>query len=145
MSWDRLWESIHGHLGVLAAIALVHPAILLRRGLPLSRGARLSVILSSGLVIGAYSFGIASYGAYRETVKRGLFAIDPRTGLLFETKEHLAYVTLAIAVAALGCALLAPSRAEGTRRLASRLYAAAAGLCIAVVGLGTWVAAVRGF
>lgn len=145
MSWDRLWEAIHGHLGVLAAVALVHPAILMWRGRPLSRGARWSVGLSSALTVGAYSFGLASYGAYREVVKRELFATDRAAGLLFETKEHLAYVTVALAIGGCACALLAPRSADETRRTAARLYAVAAALCALVGALGTYVASVRGF
>ena len=51
MTLLRLLESVHGHLGVLTAVALVHPAILLRRGLPLSRGARWSVWLTTLLAV----------------------------------------------------------------------------------------------
>jgi hypothetical protein len=145
VSWDRLWESVHGHLGVLAAIALLHPAILLRDGRPLTRGLRSSVGLSTALTGLAFAFGVASYDSYRELVKRDLFLLDPAAGLLFETKEHLAYVTLALAIGAGAAALLAPASATGTRRMAARVYAAAALGCLTVVALGTWVASVRGF
>ena len=45
----RLLESLHGHFGILAAVALMHPAILLRRGRALSRGMRWSIGLTAAV------------------------------------------------------------------------------------------------
>ena len=76
-------------------------------------------------------------------VKRDLFRIDAQAGYLFETKEHLAYVTIAFALG--GGALGLLGRDPSTRKLASRFFACAAILCLIVAGLGTYIAARRGF
>ena len=141
----RLWAAVHGHLGVLAVVALVHPAVLLWSGRPLSRGGRLSLGLSTLVTVAAFVVGLAAYGDYRAHVKRDLFHVDPRAGLLFETKEHLAYAALALTLGGFACAWLAPTGGMALRRTAARLFAAAVLLTAIVAGLGTYVAAVRGF
>jgi hypothetical protein len=143
--WVRLAETIHGHLGVLAAVALVHPAVLLRRGAAPSRGARWAIALSTALVTLAFSAGIAIYPHYRSAVRRPLFALRPAAGWLFETKEHLAFAVLSLALGAAVCALAAPRDAAALRRAAAAQFAAAAGLCALVAALGSFVASVRGF
>jgi hypothetical protein len=141
----RILESIHGHFGALAVIALVHPAIVLRRGCPLSRGARLSVWLTTLTCGAAFGLGVFIYGDYRALVKADLFRISAHVGFLFETKEHLAFATLALALGAGAAALLAPPEAREVRRLSAVLYAAAAVLCLVVAALGTFVRSVHGF
>ncbi len=144
MFW-RIFESIHGHLGVLSLAALVHPALLLRRGKPLTSRNRWAVGLSTGFALAVYGTGIAMYGAYRALVKRHLFADSIRAGLLFETKEHLAVVVVGLATGAAIAALLAPRRAAHVRRTAALFYALAALAALVVVALGTQVANVRSF
>lgn len=141
----RLLESVHGHLGALAVIALVHPAILMRRGRPLSRGVRLSVWLTTVVCGAAFGLGVSIYGDYRALVKADLFRASVRAGFLFETKEHLAFATLALALAAGASALLAPPEATEIRRLSAALYAAAAVLCLVVASLGTFIQSIHGF
>lgn len=141
----RLIEALHGHIGVLAAIALLHPAILLRRGQQLSRGARWSLALSTGFSIAAFSLGISIYDAYRTMVKQRLFLIDVRSGLLFETKEHLAFVVVALATGALICAFVAPKEARDLRRAAAATYLTAAITAGVVCVLGSWVTAIHTF
>lgn len=141
----RLLESVHGSFGVLAAAALLHPALLLWRGRPMTRRTRWSVGLTLGLVATAFTFGLSIYASYRYQVRRHLFAFHPTVGLLFETKEHLAYATLALALGAGVAAFAAPPRAVALRRAAARVFAAAALVCLTVAALGTYVASVRGF
>jgi len=141
----RLLESVHGHLGVLAAVALVHPALLLRRGKPLTTGTRLSVVLTTLACVLAFGLGVGIYGDYRASVKPELFRLSARAGFLFETKEHLAFATAAFALGAAAAALLAPGDAEAVRRLSATLYGAAAVLALVVVAIGTWVHAIHGF
>jgi hypothetical protein len=141
----RLLESMHGHLGVLAAVALLHPAILLRRGLPLSRGGRWAVGLTGVVTALAFGLGVGIYEAYRELVKRSLFQADREVGLLFETKEHLAWAVVSLAVGGVAAAFLAGPRDRDLRRGAALAFALAALLCFVVVGLGTYVASVRSF
>lgn len=141
----RLLESVHGHLGVLAVAALLHPAIFLRRGKPMSAGVRLSVVLSTVGALLAFASGLVVYPAYREHVRATLFARSTTAGLLFETKEHVAFFVLCIAVGAGTCAIVAPRDAPELRRSAAWAYAAAAGLCLLVVAMGSGIASVAGF
>jgi hypothetical protein len=141
----HLLATVHGYLGVLAAAALLHPAILLRDGRPLSRGMRWSIGLTAVVTSAAFSLGVSIYEDYREIVKRPLFVASRTVGLLFETKEHLAYAVIALTLGAAVCAFAAPADEPRLRRLAAVLFAAAALVCLAVVGLGTYVASVRGF
>jgi hypothetical protein len=145
MTWIRVLETVHGHFGVLAAVALLHPAIVLRRGRPLSRGGVWSIVLTTTVTVAAFATGVTIYGDYREFVKPELFAQDRAAGLLFESKEHVAFVVVTLAVAAGVASLVAPRRSPEIRRAAAWFYAAAAELCLSTVALGTWVAAVRGF
>lgn len=141
----RIVEAVHGHVGFLAAAALLHPAILLRRGQQLSRGARYALALSTGFAVTAFSLGIYIYEDYRTHVKQNLFRINMRAGFCFETKEHLAFIVLCLALGAMGCAFAAPKEARGLRRAAAATYLSAALLAITVCILGTYVAAVHTF
>ncbi len=141
----RLVESIHGHIGALAAVALLHPAILLWSGRPATRGVRLSIALTTLLVTAAYSLGIGIYGDYRAVVKRPLFRDDLAAGLLFESKEHLAFVALVLTFGAILPSLATGPEGAGQRRMAARLWAGAALACWAVGAMGTWVQSIRGF
>ncbi len=141
----RLLQSIHGHLGMLAAAALIHPAIVLRRGKPLGYRARWAVSLSTLFTVLAYSAGIAIYADYRNLVKRALFHTNLNAGMLFETKEHLALAVVCLALGALTAALVAPREATALRRSAAIVYALAAALCLLTGALGMYVSSVRGF
>src|SRR5262245_25052439 len=125
----RIWETVHGHLGVLAAIALLHPAVLLRRGAPLGHGATWSVALTTVVTLCAFAMGLFIYGDYREVAKPELLSSDVATGMLFETKEHLAWAVVSIALGAGVAALAAPPQATEIRRATAVAYAVAAGLC----------------
>jgi hypothetical protein len=141
----RLLESLHGHLGVLAAIGLVHPAILLRRGHPLSRGGRWSIALTALATALAFGSGAFIYPAYIRLVRRHVFSTSVPAGMLFETKEHLAFVVTCLTAGAAVAALCSPREEAAMRRAAALLFAAAALLCLLTAGLGSYVAAVRGF
>ena len=143
--WLRLIASTHGALGILAAVALLHPAILLRRGRPLSRGVRWALGGAAALVFSAYAIGIAIYEDYRGLVKRDLFVRSEVVGYLFETKEHLAFAALTIALGAAVLATFAPRERSDLRQLASALFGSAALLTFVVVGLGLWVSAHASF
>ncbi|MBX7195403.1 MAG: hypothetical protein K1X94_25330 [Sandaracinaceae bacterium] len=141
----RLLESVHGHLGALAAVALLHPAILLWRGRPAGRGARWSIGLTALLTAVAFGGGILIYADYRRVVKRALFREDMTAGFLFETKEHLALVALCLCLGAVLPALAKGPEGEGQRRLAARMFAGAAALAWLLGALGVWVHSTRGF
>jgi hypothetical protein len=142
----RLQEHLHGHLGWLAALALVHPAILLRRP---KRKAHLSVVLSAGLVTAVGAWGVILYPEYRERLRQPIFLHAPLYGYLFERKEHLAFGAIVLAWAGLAT-YLAAARGEGPlvtslQRASHLAFVAAAGLAVAAATLGTVVAAYRTF
>ncbi len=142
----RLQEHVHGHLGWLAAIALVHPAIILRRP---KRKAHLSVGLASGLVTVVGWLGVGIYPAYREKLRQPIFADSLFYGYLFERKEHLAFGAIVLAWAGT-VAYTAAVRARGEgvaalRRAAHVAFVASAGLALVAAVLGTLVAAHRTF
>lgn len=145
MTGERILEALHGHAGVLAAAALLHPALLLRRGAPLSFRTRLAVGLTVATVLAAFGSGLVVYGTYVARVRVGLFLVDPRAGLLFETKEHVAFAVTAMTAGAGVCAWFAPREARELRRAAAVVFATAAALCLGVSALGTYIASVHGF
>lgn len=145
MNGLALAAAVHGIVGALALVAMLHPAILLWSGRPLSRGLRVSLGLTAGVTMLAFAMGIAIYEPYREHVKRPLFVRDATAGLLFETKEHLAYAVLALVLGAAICAVVAPRSRADLRRLAAALFAGASALALVVVGLGLYVASVESF
>lgn len=142
----RMIEHVHGHLGWLAAAALVHPAIVLRSR---TRRAHLAVGLSTSLVTVASGVGAWLYVAYRERLKQGIFLTAAPIGLLFERKEHLAFGAVMLAWAGAAAYFAAtratPETRERLRTIAFRSFAASAALSIVVAILGTVVAVVRSF
>lgn len=145
MTWLRLLTSVHGHVAVLATALLFHPAILLRRGAPLSRGARYAVVLAALATAATFALGVALYGDYRTHVRPGLFITSKTAGLLFETKEHAGFMVLAMALGAAAAALLSPRGAVVYRRTAARIFAGAGLLALAVGGIGSFVTALESF
>lgn len=145
MNGLSLAASLHGLIGGLALAAMIHPAILLRAGRPLSRGARWSLGLTAAVTALAFGLGVAIYEPYRELVKRPLFVADPAAGMLFETKEHLAFAVLALVLGAAATALLAPRDRADLRRLSAAMFAGATGLALLVVALGLYVSSVASF
>ncbi len=141
---------MHGHLGWLAAVALAHPAVLLRRR---ERRAHLSVGLAVGVTTIAGALGASLYPTYRERLRQSIFAEAPAVGYLFERKEHLAFgaVLLAWAGALAYVAGTARRSGEGAsdrvrrdlRRAAHWAFVAAALLAAATAVLGTCVASYK--
>jgi hypothetical protein len=143
----RVLERVHGHLGWLTVVALVHPAILLRNP---RRRARLSVLLATSLAIATSLLGATIYPEYRSRLKQHIFIEAPRIGWLFERKEHLAVGVVSFAVA--GCLahlsqpLFGDEQTRGTvARLAHHAFIAAFVLGVLVGILGVAVASTRSF
>ncbi len=139
----RLWERVHGHLGWLSAIALVHPAILLRRP---RRRAPLAAWLATSSVTVVALLGAWLYPMYRSVLKQPLFLRAPSVGWLFERKEHLAIGAVALAWAGLLAHLAAPKAPDPTAAgllsvAAHRAFVAAALLALATAAMGTVVSA----
>jgi hypothetical protein len=143
----RVGEHVHGHLGWLAAIALVHPAVLLRRR---DRRAHLSVGLAVGVATLAGALGAALYPTYRERLRQPLFAQAPTVGYLFERKEHLAFGAVVLAWAGAAAYVGAIKYADvggrdALRKAAHWAFVASAILGVATALLGTLVASYRTF
>jgi formate hydrogenlyase subunit 3/multisubunit Na+/H+ antiporter MnhD subunit len=143
----RVVEHVHGHVGWLAALALVHPAVLLRRR---ERRARLACALSTGAVTLTGALGAWLYPDYRARIKQGIFLHAPRIGWAFERKEHLALGAIVLAWAGLAAHLAATRTADRSVRhpLASAAhlaYVAAALLAVVASGLGLLVATYKTF
>jgi hypothetical protein len=142
----RITEHVHGHLGWLAAIALLHPAILLRRP---KRRAHLAVSLAVAVATAAGALGVSLYEPYREKLKQAIFIHAPTVGFLFERKEHLAFGTIVIAwlgAVAYGASWRTEDPMRATlHRLAFRAFAIAAAMALATATLGTIVAAYKMF
>jgi hypothetical protein len=144
----RLLEHIHGHVSWLATLALLHPAILLRK--PRRRAlwaAGLATLLCS---VGA-AIGAVIYGEYRAQIKPLLFAEAPSLGWAFERKEHLGTAVVMLAWTGFAAHVaVGPSPTEngdGGRwaRLAHAAYVAAAAAALVAAGLGMAVACQRSF
>jgi hypothetical protein len=138
----RVEEHLHGHLGWLAAIALVHPAVLLRRT---QRRAHLSVGLAVAAVTLAAVIGVAMYPAYRDTLRQPIFAGSAPLGYLFERKEHLAFATVMFAWAGGVAYAAAPFADETIRAHQHYTFVAAAAFAVVTAVLGTIVAAYKTF
>jgi hypothetical protein len=137
----RLLERVHGHLGWLAAAALIHPAIILRRN---NRRAVLSVTLATLFVTLTGVLGAWIYPSYSKLVRRAVYLSSMRHGLLFERKEHLAFAAIALAWA--GCLLHLSSRDSAPRQRAAHVaFVCSAALTVVVATLGTIVGAFRSF
>ncbi len=138
-----LARTLHGHLGLLAAIALLHPAITLGPGRALRPGTRWSVGLATALVTATVLGGWWLYPGYRAADKPRLLQEAFGVAMLFETKEHLAFYALVLAWG--GCALVfgtgSPARpmSPASRRTARLCFGASAGLAVTVGVLGSIV------
>jgi hypothetical protein len=141
----RLIERVHGHLGWLSALALAHPALLLRRP---RRNVLGVAIAATVLVTLAAALGALLYPAYRGGVKPLLVAAAPSVGALFERKEHLGVAALVLAWIGLGALALARRRdgaAPDLGRVAFVAYTGAAFVALIAAGAGLIVSAHRVF
>ena len=135
-----LLERLHGHLAVLGLAVLVHPLLTLRGRAGLSRRTLLSADLAALLLLLPYVSGWLLYPSYRARVKPGLLRQDLSLALRFETKEHLAFMTLALALGGV-LALHAAGRSPEGRAAAWWLLLLALGCGLCTAGLGLLVSA----
>lgn len=131
-----LLGAIHGHLGFLGLALMAHPVVSLGRPGRPTRGTRLSAWLAAALVSAPYALGWFIYPTYRQRVKPGLLADALPYAMAFETKEHLALMTLALAWGGV-LSLRFGAAAPGGRRVARSLFACGVltGAATAVLGL----------
>ena len=141
----RFLEHVHGHVGWLAALALAHPAVMLRR----PRRNALGVALAATVLVSVTAgLGALLYPHYRTAVKPLLFAATPAVGELFERKEHLGVAALVLAWTGLGALALARRRDEASvdlGRLAFVAYSGAALVALAAAGAGIVVGTHQSF
>jgi len=142
----RLQEHVHGHVGWLAAIALVHPAVVLRRT---KRKAHWAVGLAVAVATLAGVLGVAMYDDYRDRLRQAMFQRAPAMGYLFERKEHLAFGAILLAwagaLAYLGAFRLDGEARDRLRRAAHWAFVGAALLAVVTAALGTLVGAYKTF
>ena len=142
----RLLEHVHGHLGWLAAAALVHPAVLLQNP---KRRVRWAVLAATGVVTLAGAVGAALYPLYRTELRPPIFAAAPALGALFERKEHVAFGALVFAWAGAAAHFGAPGvdgeAGRPLRRAAQCAFIVAAAFAVTAACCGTWVASFRSF
>jgi hypothetical protein len=141
----RALEHVHGHLGWLTALALAHPAILLRRRRRRALGVAAA---ATALATATATLGALLYPQYRAVIKPLLFAASPAVGELFERKEHLGVGALVLAWVGLGAHALSrrydsAAAHDELGRLAFIAYAAAAILATTTATLGVVVAVHR--
>ena len=86
---------LHGMIAALGLAILLHPILTLRKPRShLSRGNRWSLWLAIGLISLQYAAGLWLYPSYRSDIKPTLIAESIELALLFESKEHLAFLCL---------------------------------------------------
>lgn len=143
----RVLEHVHGHVGWLAVVALLHPVVLLRRH---QRRAPLATALATALVVVTGVLGAAIYPDYRLRLKQSIFIHTPALGWCFERKEHLAVGALAFAIVGCIAHFLAPRLGEAdlrelAARTAHRAYVIAFAFALVVAVLGVAVATTSTF
>lgn len=139
-------QKIHGHLALLAVAACLHPPIALRTARRPSWATRVSAWAASALVVATNVVGWIVYPDYRETVKLDIYRASHFWGELFEIKEHLAFFSLCLAIAA-AIAVFAAGDARGValRQPIRVLYLLTALLVAATGVMGILISSVAGF
>lgn len=135
-----LLERVHGHAAMLGLAVLLHPVLALRRK-GLSRGMRWSLGLAGALIAGPTLLGWVLYPTYRSHVKPTLVQESLPVALAFESKEHLAFVCLALTLSGV-CVGLLSARSRPAQQVAWALLTGAWGCGLLAGALGIWVAAV---
>ncbi|NOY27454.1 MAG: hypothetical protein GXP62_16430 [Oligoflexia bacterium] len=134
-----LAERLHGHVAVLGLAVLIHPLLSLRRRAGLSRGTLLSATLAAVLVLVSTLSGWLIYPTYRGQVKPNLVHHNIGVARHFESKEHLAFFTMALVIG--GVLVLWTAGRSAAGRSAAWWLLAAGLLCgLLTGGLGIWVA-----
>ncbi|HSS39329.1 MAG TPA: hypothetical protein VLT58_11215 [Polyangia bacterium] len=127
----RAMAHVHGHLGWLSALALLHPAVMLRRP-----GRRVFTVaaLATALVTAAGALGASVYPRYREVLKPALVSTAPVSAALFERKEHLGVLAVVLAWTGLALVALARGTVEDRIEIGRAAFVAYAGAAIAALG-----------
>jgi hypothetical protein len=130
----RALAHVHGNAGWLSALALGHPALLLRRGRRRPLGVAWA---ATGLVTAVAALGAVLYPRYRTLIKPALFATAPIAGELFERKEHLGVLAVVLAWTGLALCRLAARRTDEQVDIARAAFVAYTGATLAALASAT--------
>lgn len=135
-----LIERGHGHAAVLGLALLLHPAVALWRRRGVGTWTVRTAWLAAVLLLAVFFVGCWLYPSWRLHIKPDLQAANNPLWLRFETKEHLAALTAALALGGAVC-VQATREDDALRRPAIALLVSAFACGLATAGLGVWVAA----
>ncbi len=138
---DRALLVTHAVLGFTAVFAATHHAthaVLAASGRPQARALLRFSVIAPAAVIAQTICGLAIYPAYRIRVRAADFDLHaPRLAALFDFKEHLAALALALVVGA----ALAGRREDGARWPLAALSCTGAAFLWAAAVIGLYVTA----
>jgi hypothetical protein len=138
----RAAAHVHGHVGWLTALALAHPALLLRN----PRRRAMTVCAAATLLATATgALGALMYPSYRVAIKPALLAANQVAAMSFERKEHFGVAVVVLAWIGLVAHRAARADKGELARVAFVAYAGAAVLAAITSALGTFVAVEHGF
>lgn len=128
--------TVHGLVAALGLAVLLHPIVTLRLRKAVSRNTLLTAELAALLLAAPFTMGLFVYPTYRQLVKPALFLSNPGAVLRFETKEHLAVMTVALVIAGAETLRFAGRRPAGKEAAWSLLACGwVLGLLTAVLGV----------
>lgn len=131
-----LFARLHGLLGVLSLVVLVHPLVTLRTRKALTRWTVRTSDLGAAGLLSTFIAGWWLYPYYRARPKLVLLVEQPFYADLFESKEHLAVVAVSFAVGGALTLRLAGRHPAGRATAWSLLGSALIlGVLVAVLGL----------
>lgn len=130
-----LLHTLHGHLAILGLALLLHPVITLRRRQHLATATVRTADLGALLLLIPWILGLVLYPSYRAQIKPALWAAHPAAVWRFETKEHLAAVSMALILGG-ALTLRSSGRLPQGRRAAATLllWGWILGVCAALLG-----------
>jgi len=136
-----LLARVHGLLAALALAVLLHPVITLRTRRALTRWTLRTSDLGALLLAVVGALGAWLYPLYRARPKISLLHQAPLYADLFESKEHLAVIAIALALGGAITLRVAGEHPAG-RRAAWSLLASGWALGVLTAALGLLVASV---
>ena len=135
-----LIERGHGHVAVLGLALLLHPVVALWRRRSVGVWTVRTAWLAAVLLLAVFAVGCWLYPSWRQHIKPGLQAAENALWLRFETKEHLAALTAALALG--GAVCVQATRTDDALRPTAVALLLSAFVCgLATAGLGVWVGA----
>ncbi|TVQ91451.1 MAG: hypothetical protein EA397_10395 [Deltaproteobacteria bacterium] len=135
-----LCSRLHGLLAVLSLVLLIHPIVTLRLRRGISVWTARTADLGAAGVLATFLIGWWLYPGYRQGIKPRLLFDDPSATALFESKEHLALLVMALAVGG-ALSLRLGGHHPAVRRLSWIMLLCSVVVGAVTAGMGLWVAA----